>query len=164
MDITILELKKKLKEIEEEKSKLYNKLHSADVIKYSIKDDREHSLRLKPEFSKIDILQAIEDINKQERILKHALNEANRTTETSLGISIADALVHLAQNQRFAYEISKSMPGTRSRLEVDYQGHYTEYLYDFDTVECILDGLKSEITTLQLAIDVANASTVVHID
>lgn len=164
MDITILELKKKLKEIEDEKGKLYNKLSAADVIKYSIKDDRQLALDLKSEFSKIAILQAIEDINKQERILKHALNEVNRNTMTSIGISIADALVHLAQNQRFAYEISKSMPGTRNKLEVDYQGHYTEYLYDFDTVECILDGLKSEITTLQLAIDVANASTVVHID
>lgn len=164
MDITILELKKKLKEIEDEKSKLYNKLSDADVIKYSIKDDRQLALDLKSEFSKIDILQAIENINKQERILKHALNEANRTTMTSIGISIADALVNLAQDQRFAYEISKSMPGTRNKLEVDYQGRYIEYLYDFDTVECILDGLKSEITTLQLAIDVANASTVVHID
>ena len=164
MDVTILEVKKQLKEIEEEKGKLYAKLSSADVIKYAIKDDRQLALDLKPEFSKIEVLQAIEDINNKERMLRHALNEANRTTITSLGISIADALVHLAQNQRFAYEISKSMPNSRNNLEVDYQGHYTEYLYNFDTVDCILDGLKSEITTLQLAIDVANASTVINID
>ena len=164
MDITILELKKALKNIEEEKSKLFSKLSSADVIKYSVKDDRQLAIDLKPEFSKIDVLQAIEDHNNKERKLKHALNEANRTTITSLGISIADALVHLAQNQRFAREIECSAPRTKNKLEVDYQGHYTEYLYDFDTVECILGGLKSEITTLQLAIDVANASTVVHIE
>jgi hypothetical protein len=164
MDITILELKKVLKGIEEEKSRLFGKLSSADVIKYSVKDDRQLAVDLKPEFSKIGVLQAIEDINNKERKLKHALNEANRTTITSLGISIADALVHLAQNQRFVREIECSEPRTKNKLEVDYQGHYTEYLYDFDSVECVLDGLKSEITTLQLAIDVANASTVVHIE
>lgn len=164
MDVTILELKKKLKEIEDEKSKLYCKLGSADVIRYSVRDDRDLALGSRPEFSKVGVLQAIEDINRNERMLKHALNEANRTTITSIGISIADALVHLAQNQKFVYEIEKTYPKTRNKLDVDYQGHYTEYLYDFDTVDCILDGLKSEITTLQLAIDVANASTVVHIE
>ena len=164
MDVTILELKKKLKEIEEDKNKLYAKLKSADVVKYSIKDDRELAMDLKPEFTMIGVMQSIENLNTMERQLKHALNEANRTTETSLGISIADALVHLAQNQRFAVELTNAMPNTRTKLNVDYQGHYTEYLYDFDSVDCILDGLKSEIKTLQLAIDVANASTVVHVE
>jgi hypothetical protein len=164
MEITILELKKKLKEIEDDKSKLYNKLSSADVIKYSNKDDRQLALDLKTEFTMIDVLQNIEDLNKQERMLRKALSNANLTTETSLGITIAEALVNLAQDQRFAHEIATSLPRSRTKLDVNYQGQYTEYLYDFDTVDYILNGLQSEITTLQMAIDVANASTIIHMD
>lgn len=164
MEITILELKKRLKELQENKEKLYLKIGTADVIRYTNKEDRELALNLKPDFTMVDVLQNIENLNKIESKLKSALNEANRITETSLGISIADALIKLAQTQRFAREIVSSIPRSRAKLEVNYQGQYTEYLYDFDTVDCTLSGLEREITSLQLAIDVANASTVVHIE
>lgn len=164
MDITILELKKKLREIEDDKSKLYFKMDEADVIKYATKEDRQFAMDAKQDLTMLDVLNHITDLNAKERKLKHALSYANMTTETSLGISIADALVQLAQNQRFVHEIETSIPRTRTKLSVGYQNQYTECLYDFDTIDGVLDKLKSEITQLQLAIDLANASTKVHLD
>lgn len=163
--MTILEVKKRLNDIKQQKDDWINKLNDVEVIQYAKPEDRELALDLKSDIKMLDILSIIENLNNEELNLKSALAKVNQTTLCFEDLTLAETLVKMAQEQRVVTRLRSVLPNDNKKLTMVGYGNqsYQERLYDIDAIRRIYDDKLDLISKLQLAIDVANAKTEVSL-
>lgn len=163
--MTILEVKKRLNDIKRTRDEWLLKLNDAETIQYAKQEDRALALDLKSDIKMTDIIDIVQNLNREERKLKSALAKANQTTKCFEELTIAETLVALAQEQNLASRLHSVLPNDNKKLSMTgyAQQTYTERLYDIDEIRKIYNEKLEFISQLQLAIDIANAKTEINL-
>lgn len=152
--ICLAELRKLIKQKEQEAVKLVECLGTDSVTVYSSTEDK-----LASDFNLNTILTNIDNINSEVQRLKDILSNANNVIKINEDLTLYKALIKLAQLNTLKSTLS-TMPtiqikrnGTTFRSEII---EFTEANYDVQELKSYLEKVENEISTLQIAIDRAN--------
>ena len=124
---------------------------------------------VRPQYDMAQTQKEIEDLQKQVRIIKHAINVFN-TTHTLPGyddLTIDQALVYIPQltaKMRKLGTMASMLPRER---RTSLRSNLVEYQianYDVEAAEEAYEETRSELTRLQLALDEVNSTATMEID
>ena len=119
-----------------------------------------------PEYDYVRVSAEIAAIDEKICIIKHAINQANVSSQIQVGeklLSVDQILVKMAQlnNRKSTLDLMRKQAPKR-RLATSVFGHKTatpeyEYInYDLDLVKADYERIDSEITEMQIALDKYN--------
>ena len=119
-----------------------------------------------PDYDYVRVSTEIAEIDEKICVIKHAINQANVTSQIQVGeklLSVDQILVKMAQlnNRKSTLDNMRKQPPKR-RLATSLFGHKTpapeyEYInYDLELVKADYERIDSEITEMQIALDKYN--------
>ncbi len=154
MKLLNMEVMKKIKELETEKSRLMRYESDNSAISYKEGETPEES-----EYNYGLTRQAIDSLDAEIRRLRYLLGKANFTTKLEgFDMSLAEGLVYLAQLQMKYSRLRDLADYKQKTRQITYNGvlEYTERTYDVKEALAEAKATEQKIAALQMAIDRAN--------
>ena len=157
MKYTSAEANKLIRRLEDKKNYLLQQEQNDST--YILAEDEHDEI---PSYSFNDHNEAIDEIDRKIRGLKHALNIFNTTTILPLGITIDQALVEMAQlnnklprldSMRRAKKKTRLTGGVASRRDI---AEYRYLNYEPDEVQKVYEKDSRRVQQIQLALDRIN--------
>lgn len=154
MKLLNVEVMKKIKELENEKSRVFR--FEGENSSVSYKEGEE------PEQTEYDYATTRNELNKLDdeiRRLRFLLAKANTVTKLDgFDMTLAEGLIYLAQLQRSLERLSDMAEEKQKTRRITYNGilEYTECVYDVKEALRDAKALEAKISALQMAIDRAN--------
>ena len=155
------EIIKKIKVLEEKKSRILGE------------EETNHTTKYQKEFDLIDLgydfnatRKAVEEINREVVKLKHALNVANATVNVSeFNMTIGECIVYMAQlnAEKRVIEPMSMIPAKKGTTTYGGAVEYTIANYDIDECKQKLSDVNETICKLQVSIDRVNLSHIIEV-
>ncbi len=154
MKLFNVEVMKKIKELENEKSRVLRFERENSGISY--KEDEEPE---RVEYDYAETRNRINELDDEIRRLRFLLAKANTNTKLDgFDMTLAEGLIYLAQLQRSWETLSEMASEKQKSRKITYNGvlEYTECTYDVKEALRDAKALETKISALQMAIDRAN--------
>lgn len=159
MQVTSAEANKLLKKIYNEREAIYEKERERERYHAAVGEDPDE---LKPDYNLDEIRKEIEDLNRDEMEIKHALNLFNATTKVGGGYNytIDQVLIRLPQLNTELRRLD-TMRMRPSKIRAGITGSVIDYIYtsyDPDAANEYHWSVQEEIDELQIALDKVNTT------
>lgn len=168
MKYTSAEAAKLLRKLNEEQGALREKESKVSQFVASLEEDIES---VRPVYDYKETQEKLAELEKKVRVLKHAINQFNLTTEVpGFGMTVDQMLVYipqLSEKKRKLAEMATRLPKERMNAG-GYGGKaIVEYMYanyDIAEAEADFEAVSEELAKAQTALDVVNNSATLEID
>lgn len=162
MELTSARINKLIKALEVEKNALLEADKRDSTYTYSANEEP-----VIPAYNFSDTVSRIDTLNKRVMKLRHALNVFNSTFELTLGLTIDQALVRMAQLEQEKKRLTVLANAVFKKRERGYMASnpdYTVVNYCISEAKIALENVCAEIAQIQLCLDSTNCSELIPVE